>query len=466
MKAARAVFFVLMMLIPFGVGLSAQSRPEISCGQTITEDTTLTEDLACPVEVEYALVIGASNITLDLGGHTVSGHTSRTGVFANGQEGITIRNGTIDGFHIGVFIIESNRATMENLTVRNMVSSDPDDLILGIAIVGSQEVVVRDTLFEFLIVAHKEAVEIYDSYADVNNIEVRGGGAGVNYSFAGECDPLNSPSNGTVRNSRFHNIDIAGIEVACSSYALIEGNIFSAAPAVGIGIQGDAPFAGAVTGLIVNENIIRGTMIGIEFRGILDSNISNNYIFDNQIWGIAMRQSLGCITPELGWPCFYSTGNSITDNETWGNGTDLYHYELSLGHTWERNTCETKEGAEIPECTPPNATLVINYPIGKPGSYFTLQGANFPANSTATIVVNGWTLGAVLTDSSGDLLFLLSTGQADDGVYVVTASANPSASASFVLDASKQIRLQEDIGTVFNLPGGLTTHFTYLPLVR
>ncbi|MFZ5807710.1 MAG: right-handed parallel beta-helix repeat-containing protein [Chloroflexota bacterium] len=465
MKTERRLFLVLLILVQFVFVFPAKSRPEITCGQTITENTILTEDLACPPDAQYAIVIGAPNITLDLGGHTISGYTPNTGVFAMDQEGITIRNGTIEGFFDGVFIIKSHRATMENLTVRNLTISDPDHMIFGLHIDGSQNVIVRDSLFEFISVAHKEAVEIFDSYVDVNNIEVRGGGAGVNFSFAGECDPTNRPSNGTVRNSRFSDVYIAGIEVACSSYAWIEGNIFTASPAVGIGIQSDAWFMGDVTGLTVKNNSIYGTMLGIEFRGILDSNISNNHIFDNQIWGIAMRQSLGCITPELGLPCFYSTGNSISDNETWGNGVDLYHHEDSLGNTWERNTCEWKEGAEIPECTPPTATLVINYKMGKPGSFFTLEGANFPANSTATIVVNGYTLGTVPTDATGDLTFLLNTDQADIGGYVVSASVNPSASASFVLDSTKQIRPQEGQGTIFYVPGGIVTHVVHLPLV-
>jgi hypothetical protein len=456
---------VLLILGQSVLVFPADSRPEVICGQTITEDTILTEDLACPPDTEYAIVIGASNITLDLGGHTISGYTPRTGVFAIGQEGITIRNGTIEGFNVGGFVIESNWVTMENLTVRNLDSSDPDHLIFGIQILGSQNVVVRDTLFEFISVAHKEAVEIFDSFVDVDNIEVRGGGAGVNFSFAGTCDPTNAPSNGTVRNSRFSDVYIAGILVACSSYAWIEGNVFSAAPAVGIGIQGDAPFMGDVTGLTVKGNFIHDTMIGIEFRGIIDSNITNNYVLDNQIWGITMRQSLGCIAPELGWECFYSAANLIADNETWGNGMDLYHYEDSLGNTWERNTCETKDGIEIPECTPPTAAFIINYTSGKPGSFFTLEGANFPANSTVTIVINGYTLGSVPTDSSGHLVFLLNTERANDGDYVVTTTVNPGASASFVLDSSKQIRLQEGSGTVFNLPGGLITHFVYLPIV-
>jgi hypothetical protein len=346
---------------PVVADVPTDSKPEISCGQTITEDTKLDKDLACPPGTESAIVIGASNITLDLGGHMLSGSAPGTGVFSVGQEGITIRNGTIEGFNAGVFIIETRLVTMENLTVRNLDISDPNHFIFGIQVLRSQDVVVRDTLFEFLSVPHKEAVEIFDSYVDVSNIEVRGGGAGVSFSFAdGVCDPVNSPSNGTVLNSKFSDIYIAGIWIACSSDALIEGNDFSAALGVGVGIQADAPFLGAVTGLTVKGNLIHNAVLGIEFRGISESSIINNHVFEIKGWGIAMRQSMGCLTPEPGWECFYSTANVIADNETWGNVIDLYHYEDSLGNTWERNTCESKEGAEIPECTPPNATPTIN----------------------------------------------------------------------------------------------------------
>jgi hypothetical protein len=460
MKAASLVFAGLFVLVQLAAGVPAESRAAIACGQSITQDTTLDQDLECPAGTEYALILEAPGITLDLGGHTLSGHAPDTGVLAVRQEGVAIRNGAIEGFRVGVFVIESDRATLENLVVRNLESSDPNQLILGLQILGSQDVAVRDSQFEFLSVAHKEAVEIYESYVDVDNIELRGGGAGVNFSFAEQCDPLNSPSNGTVRNSRFSDVYIAGIEAACSSYALIEGNDFSASPAVGIGIQGDAPFEGAVTNLIVQDNTIHGAMIGVEFRGILDSHVSNNAIFDNQIWGIAIRQSLGCIAPESGWDCFYSTGNTIAGNENWGNGLDLYQAAESSG-----NTCETKDGPEIPECTPPHAALTIDYASGKPGSFFTLSGANYPANSAAAITINGAALGSVPVDASGELLFLLDTSQADEGEYVVTASVNPSAAEKFVLDSSKLLRPQAGQGTIFNVPGGLVPHYLYLPHV-
>jgi nitrous oxidase accessory protein NosD len=324
----------------------------VVCGETITEDTRLGADLVCPQGSPPAITIGAPNITLDLGGHTITGYPPATGVFAHNIEGLLIRNGTIDGFQDGIFIIGTRRVSMENLTVKNQSVFDPDHQISGIHIDGSHDVVVKRVLFEFPSVAHKEAVVIYESEVSVRDIEVRGGGAGVNFSFAQTCDPLQGPSNGEVVNSKFSEIYVAGILVACSSDARLADNDISTAPGVGVGIQGDAPFSGAVTGLTVEGNSIHDTEFGIEFRGIIESTVSNNLVRNNAGWGISMRQSLGCIASTPGWECFYSTSNVITDNQATGNGwTDLYHHENSTGNIWERNTCETKHGADIPECT-------------------------------------------------------------------------------------------------------------------
>ena len=40
-----------------------------------------------------------------------------------------------------------------------------------------------------------------------------------------------------------------------------------------MGIQADAPFLGAVTGLTIKKNTIRDTFLGVEFRGISQSSI-------------------------------------------------------------------------------------------------------------------------------------------------------------------------------------------------
>ena len=78
-------------------GLRRRSR--VSCGDTITADTTLDSDLVdCP---SNGIVIGADDITLDLNGHTVAGdgEPSRrvreaefcdVGVLNDGHDGVTV----------------------------------------------------------------------------------------------------------------------------------------------------------------------------------------------------------------------------------------------------------------------------------------------------------------------------------------------------------------------------------------
>ena len=114
----------------------------------------------------------------------------------------------------------------------------------------------------------------------------------------------------------------------------------------------------------------------------------------------------------------------------------------------------------------PSATLDINYDAGAPGSFFTLSGRNFPANAIAAISVNGTALGTIPTDGSGSFSFLLSTPNADEGTYFVTAAVNPSATVQFILSADKPTRAQEGSGTVFDVPAGIAyTESVFLPII-
>jgi photosystem II stability/assembly factor-like uncharacterized protein len=113
-----------------------------------------------------------------------------------------------------------------------------------------------------------------------------------------------------------------------------------------------------------------------------------------------------------------------------------------------------------------NPNLSINYSTGAPSSFFTLTGTNFPPDSLADLTINGHSLGAITSDSSGSLNFILSTSQAEEGIYNVTVSVNPSASVKFVLDNDSPIRLQEGSFTIFDIPAGIAyTHVVNLPLI-
>ena len=101
--------------------------------------------------------------------------------------------------------------------------------------------------------------------------------------------------------------------------------------------------------------------------------------------------------------------------------------------------------------------LEINYASGATGSFFTIYGVRFPANSTAVVGVNGQALGNVSADSQGELQFLLDTQNAGQGRYIVSASSpgvDPGV-ASFTLDPAAGLRSQEGSGTIFQVPAGI-----------
>jgi hypothetical protein len=110
-------------------------------------------------------------------------------------------------------------------------------------------------------------------------------------------------------------------------------------------------------------------------------------------------------------------------------------------------------------------TLTVNYADGAPGSFFTFTGADFPAGAAVTLAVNGRALGTLSSDASGGLVFLVSTTDADEGAFFVTATAGLSATAGFVLDSANEVRLREGSGQVFGLPSGIAlTESIYLPV--
>ena len=112
------------------------------------------------------------------------------------------------------------------------------------------------------------------------------------------------------------------------------------------------------------------------------------------------------------------------------------------------------------------ATLEIDHNLGKPGSYLRVTGHHYPANSTATIQINGRSLGTVPTDATGYFTFELNTTAADEGAYFVTVTVNPSATTRFTLDQNATQYPSSGGGTPITVPAGIAfTRFVYLPIV-
>jgi Right handed beta helix region len=137
MNTKRALIAVALCggLMAVLAATAAAQQPQ--CGDVITEDTTLQEDLSCG---GVALTIGADDLTLDLGGHTVS--AGLTGIENPGHQRVTIRNGSVFG-DPGVRLVgvAHNRVlalTASGLGSGLVLSSSDANLLRGVVARGDE----------------------------------------------------------------------------------------------------------------------------------------------------------------------------------------------------------------------------------------------------------------------------------------------------------------------------------------
>jgi parallel beta-helix repeat protein len=162
---------------------TAQASPavDVSCGEVITRDTRVANDLNdCPGS---GLVIGAPGITLDLGGHRIDGNgelapdgETEAGIDNTaGHDGVTIKNGAIREFDVGVSLPELSRNRLTGLRVFH-------NTILGMDLDLSDHSVIKNSSFTgngadfggpgiFLIGSHHNRIE--------DNHAARNGGDGL-----------------------------------------------------------------------------------------------------------------------------------------------------------------------------------------------------------------------------------------------------------------------------------------------
>jgi hypothetical protein len=334
---------------------SSSTRPltaVTSCYQTVTTDAYLANDLNCdslgledvPVE------LGASNIFFDLNGHTIK-HTIPDqavgiGVRAMNVDGVTVQNGVIQDFLVGMDIVYSDLATVRDLKLSNLVEDDPEKFLPGLRITESRNVLVRDTFIEFLPVVHKEAIVTPDSVLTVDNVEVWDASVGVNISGN---EHISNGTVATVINSRFVRMNIAGILIQITEDSRIADNEFDDNE---IGVSCDAMWQRRITGLTIEDNSFHDGSDGIQFLAVEDSSILNNLLHHNG-GGIILESNMECLDDIVRPECFYSTGNIISGNVALDNFLDLRHDVYATGNTWIDNICQTKEGAEISPCTGP-----------------------------------------------------------------------------------------------------------------
>ncbi len=104
----------------------------------------------------------------------------------------------------------------------------------------------------------------------------------------------------------------------------------------------------------------------------------------------------------------------------------------------------------------------LNYTDGQPGSSFRLVGANFPVNTPVTIMVNGQGVGILQTNAQGYFVAQLSSAEAHQGNYSVSASGVTGSTLTLTINPSSPFRLREGNALTF----GLSSTMIFLPVVE
>jgi parallel beta-helix repeat protein len=269
----------------------------LACGAVLTQDTTLANDVGpCPGN---GLTLAASNIHLNLNGHSVTGSHQATpssaeqvGILMNNDSNDTVFNGTVRYFDAGVAVNGGSGNTIRNVYAHDNIS--------------------RDTLVAGGVVSH---------------VSVSPDQTTCDYGDGITTD--NSSDNRIEGNRVDHNGPFSGISlVDASSNNVVQGNQAADNNVVNRTTTGQGTLcgAGALTagsgpgsnGPMTSGRPVQDIGVRVEGPGATANTVEDNQVTDSALYGISIH-SYPCNVTH-GMNATANVGNSILHNVVTGTG--------------------------------------------------------------------------------------------------------------------------------------------------
>jgi parallel beta-helix repeat protein len=281
----RLLLPLSLAVLVCGVSAVPASGSHVSCGQVITQDTTLDSDLInCPSD---GVIIGADSITLDLAGHVIDGTgnaASGAGVDNDaGHDGVTIQNGWIEEFQSPVYFDHGDGGLLRRLTVTagqqgplQLWHSDSNTIRLNVILTG---------------------VNLYgDSDGNTinrNTIDTVGTGVLLAGLPAVPPDPHQFGNANTVTsNTITGHGESYGIYVAFNDDALIQANAVRDQGGTGILLSGSGT-SNQVLGNAVTGSGLQGIYLaGVQRNALVRSNQVTENALDGILLGSSTREAV------------------------------------------------------------------------------------------------------------------------------------------------------------------------------
>jgi parallel beta-helix repeat protein len=337
-SSARHLVSVLAIGVLLALASAAHARAaSVTCGQTITHDTTLTADLTnCPGD---GLVIGANDITLNLNGHTIDGTVTQLpacdeppfgsdGIRLGGHDGLTIENGTVQQFFHGI----EGGGEGE-----------------GVADSDLHALIVRDNRFSGISLGSNQLLNNHNRIVG-NELYGNGCGAGI---FLNSAD-----GNHVARNYSHDNQ--GGIGICCSPNNVVEDNVVAHNSDTGIAIYFGNHSHNVVRHNTASANGNTGIFVGFA-EGSQDNVIVDNHSYGNAVAAIGLEDA---------------SGNRIAGNH-------LDHSGFGVLVSGDANTIARNQATDIAGCPDPADPCGVGIAIAE-GNGNVVQG-----NSVARALVDG-----------------------------------------------------------------------------
>jgi parallel beta-helix repeat protein len=223
----------------------------------------LTNSLSTTITTGSAITIAASNVVFDLNGFSLDGSsagmgTTAFGISAEQRQNVTVKNGIVRGFLVGIYFGDDSPYTTSRANVIEEIRADKNTYV-GIYIKGEGSVIRNN------IVSGTGGTTVTGRDGETVGI----GTQGANTRVLGN-DVMDLASEGEY--------DGVGISVFDGTNCIVAGNRVSnitADPGVGAGIA----LGGNLSGVVVSDNRLSGMNSGIYFLDATGTYM-NNLVLD------------------------------------------------------------------------------------------------------------------------------------------------------------------------------------------
>lgn len=306
-----------------------------SCGQVLTGDTVLNQDLNC---TGSAVIINSSDVVFDCNGYSINGPGTGVGIKVLDNENITVRNCGINSFAAGVDVDPSWNVTIENSYFANMTTC--------VYINQSNWTLVKNNTFYNCSYAVRVLTGSYNNITD-NTINLTGEGILLE---------LNSFFN-TIHANQIYNISLfgsnKGIHVKRSHNTTVSNNLVrggKAGAASAIDIDRENVFQAqnntVRNNMVINAGpiVMSGTRWNLaEFNNITRSTGMGLWI-DERYHEIRNNTVYNCSTDGIDLSSGYT---NVSGNIIWGNGDDGIDIKSDVNNSVFRNTVYNNTGNGI-----------------------------------------------------------------------------------------------------------------------